>query len=139
MHRAHIDDAAAAGLVHMRQDGAGGEEGAVEMDRQHPAPFRQAEILQRMDDLDPGIADQDIHPAPGLDDCRDAVVYWEKLNEGYDAVFGSRFVKGGGVIDYPKVKYAINRLGNLFIKTLFRIRLNDSGVRSLKDRGGVEG
>jgi dolichol-phosphate mannosyltransferase len=60
------------------------------------------------------------------DDCRDVVGYWEKLNEGYDAVFGSRFVKGGGVIDYPKVKYAINRLGNLFIKMLFRIRLNDT-------------
>jgi dolichol-phosphate mannosyltransferase len=60
------------------------------------------------------------------DDCRDVVQYWEKLNEGYDAVFGSRFVKGGGVIDYPKVKYAINRLGNLFIKLLFRIRLNDT-------------
>jgi dolichol-phosphate mannosyltransferase len=60
------------------------------------------------------------------DDCRDVVGYWEKLNEGYDAVFGSRFVKGGGVIDYPKVKYAINRLGNLFIKLLFRIRLNDT-------------
>jgi dolichol-phosphate mannosyltransferase len=60
------------------------------------------------------------------DDCRDVVGYWEKLNEGYDAVFGSRFIKGGGVIDYPKVKYAINRLGNLFIKLLFRIRLNDT-------------
>ncbi|HEX3600832.1 MAG TPA: glycosyltransferase family 2 protein [Lacipirellulaceae bacterium] len=60
------------------------------------------------------------------DDCRDVVVYWQKLCEGYDAVFGSRFVKGGGVIDYPKIKYAINRLGNLFIKTLFRIRLNDT-------------
>lgn len=60
------------------------------------------------------------------DDCRDVVSYWEKLKEGYDAVFGSRFIKGGGVIDYPKVKYAINRLGNLFIKTLFRVRLNDT-------------
>jgi dolichol-phosphate mannosyltransferase len=60
------------------------------------------------------------------DDCRDVVQYWEKLNEGYDAVFGSRFVKGGGVIDYPRVKYAVNRLGNLFIKLLFRIRLNDT-------------
>ena len=60
------------------------------------------------------------------DDCRDVVQYWEKLNVGYDAVFGSRFVKGGGVIDYPRVKYAINRLGNLFIKMLFRIRLNDT-------------
>src|SRR6476660_6066596 len=43
------------------------------------------------------------------DDSRDVVGYWEKLNEGYDAVFGRRFIKGGGVIDYPRVKYAINR------------------------------
>jgi hypothetical protein len=30
------------------------------------------------------------------DDCRDVVRYWNKLNEGWDAVFGSRFLKGGG-------------------------------------------
>src|SRR6185295_1514718 len=58
------------------------------------------------------------------DDCRDVVQYWEKLNEGYDAVFGSRFVKGGGVIDYPRVKYYLNRMANWFIKVLFRIKLN---------------
>ena len=60
------------------------------------------------------------------DDCRDVVRYWQKLNEGYDAVFGSRFIKGGGVIDYPRIKYVINRLANLFIKLLFRIQLNDT-------------
>ncbi len=38
------------------------------------------------------------------DDCRDVVRYWEKLNEGYDCVFGSRFQRGGGVIDYPPIK-----------------------------------
>ena len=26
------------------------------------------------------------------DDCRDVVRYWQKLNEGYDCVFGSRFM-----------------------------------------------
>jgi dolichol-phosphate mannosyltransferase len=34
------------------------------------------------------------------DDCRDVVRYWHELNAGWDCVFGSRFVKGGGVIDY---------------------------------------
>src|ERR1700748_1156380 len=34
------------------------------------------------------------------DDCRDVVRYWQLLNEGWDAVFGSRFLRGGGVIDY---------------------------------------
>jgi dolichol-phosphate mannosyltransferase len=60
------------------------------------------------------------------DDCRDVVRYWQKLNEGYDCVFGSRFIKGGGVIDYPKIKLALNRLANYFLKVLFRIELNDT-------------
>jgi len=60
------------------------------------------------------------------DDCRDVVRYWQKLNEGFECVFGSRFMKGGGVIDYPKVKYLLNRLANLFIRLLFGIRLNDT-------------
>lgn len=60
------------------------------------------------------------------DDCRDVVRYWKLLNEGWDCVFGSRFVKGGGVIDYPWLKLRINRLTNLFIRTAFRIRLNDT-------------
>ena len=60
------------------------------------------------------------------DDSRDVVRYWHKLNEGYDCVFGSRFVKGGGVIDYPVFKLGINRLANLFIRLMFGIRLNDT-------------
>lgn len=60
------------------------------------------------------------------DDCRDVVRYWHLLNEGWDAVFGSRFVRGGGVIDYPWLKYRVNRLANLFIRLLFNVRLNDT-------------
>lgn len=60
------------------------------------------------------------------DDCRDVVLYWKKLNEGYDCVFGSRFLPGGGVIDYPRLKLVINRLANYFIRVLFRIQLNDT-------------
>jgi dolichol-phosphate mannosyltransferase len=60
------------------------------------------------------------------DDCRDVVRYWQELNQGWDCVFGSRFLKGGGVIDYPKVKLLVNRMANFFLKTLFAIRLNDT-------------
>ena len=60
------------------------------------------------------------------DDCRDVVRYWHTLNEGWDAVFGSRFMKGAGVIDYPWLKLRINRMANLFIRILFRISLNDT-------------
>ena len=60
------------------------------------------------------------------DDCRDVARYWEKLQEGYDCVFGSRFVKGGGTIDYPAVKWILNRMANVFIRLLFRHGLNDT-------------
>ena len=60
------------------------------------------------------------------DDCRDVVTYWKTLNEGYDCVFGSRFAKGGGTIDYPFFKLRLNRMANFFIRALFGIRLNDT-------------
>jgi dolichol-phosphate mannosyltransferase len=60
------------------------------------------------------------------DDCRDVVRYWRKLNEGWDCVFGSRFIKGGGVIDYPWLKLRVNRLANKFLQFLFNIKLNDT-------------
>src|SRR5262245_16175086 len=59
------------------------------------------------------------------DDCRDVVRYWQVLNDGWDCVFGSRFITGGGVIDYPWLKLRLNRLANLFIRILFRIPCND--------------
>jgi dolichol-phosphate mannosyltransferase len=60
------------------------------------------------------------------DDCRDVVRYWKLLNEGYECVFGSRFLRGGGVIDYPRVKLIVNRCANLFVRALFRFQLNDT-------------
>ena len=60
------------------------------------------------------------------DDSRDVVRYWRLLNEGWDAVFGSRFIKGGGVIDYPWVKLTLNRVANLFIRIIFGTKLNDT-------------
>jgi len=60
------------------------------------------------------------------DDCRDVVRYWEKLNEGYDCVFGSRFMKGGGTIDYPPIKLFLNRTANAFVRFMFRHGLNDT-------------
>ncbi|MFY9728759.1 MAG: glycosyltransferase family 2 protein [Bryobacteraceae bacterium] len=59
------------------------------------------------------------------DDCRDVVRYWELLGQGWDAVFGSRFVRGGGVTDYPAHKLVINRMANWFLRLLFRVPLND--------------
>ncbi len=60
------------------------------------------------------------------DDCRDVVRYWEELNKGFDCVFGSRFIKGGGTFDYPIVKLILNRIANSFLRYFFRIKLNDT-------------
>jgi dolichol-phosphate mannosyltransferase len=61
------------------------------------------------------------------DDPRDVVRYWQELQKPHiDCVFGSRFAKGGGVIDYPFLKLLLNRIANLFIRSLFRHGLNDT-------------
>jgi dolichol-phosphate mannosyltransferase len=64
--------------------------------------------------------------ADASDDPTDAARYWRLLQQGYECAFGSRFVKGGKVVDYPRVKLLVNRMANLFIKMLFRIPLNDT-------------
>jgi dolichol-phosphate mannosyltransferase len=64
--------------------------------------------------------------ADASDSPADAVRYWRLLNEGWDCVFGSRFVKGGKVVDYPRVKLFVNRLANLLVRLGFNIPLNDT-------------
>lgn len=59
------------------------------------------------------------------DDPGDVVAYYRKLQEGYDCVFGSRFVKGSRVNGYPGIKLILNRLGNAFIQLLFLLPYND--------------
>jgi dolichol-phosphate mannosyltransferase len=56
----------------------------------------------------------------------DAVKYWRLLCEGHECVFGSRFMRKGGVVDYPRVKLLVNRMANLFIRVMFAIPLNDT-------------
>jgi dolichol-phosphate mannosyltransferase len=90
-----------------------------------PGPHGFGRAIQRGLDAFSGDAVV-IMMADESDDCRDVVRYWHALQEGYDCVFGSRFMKGGGVIDYPRVKYMVNRLANWFVRTLFGIRLNDT-------------
>ena len=51
--------------------------------------------------------------------------YREILSENLDAVFGSRFIKGGKVVNYPKIKLILNRFGNLLAKLLIWSDLND--------------
>ncbi|MEA2402105.1 MAG: dolichol-phosphate mannosyltransferase [Thermoleophilaceae bacterium] len=64
--------------------------------------------------------------ADGSDDPRDLVRYYRILMQGYDCAFGSRFMPGSEVRDYPKLKLAINRVVNLGIRLLFRHGYNDT-------------
>lgn len=66
-----------------------------------------------------------IFMADGSDSPGDLVAFHRKLQEGYDCVFGTRFGHGGRVVDYPFPKLIANRLGNAFIRLLFRIPCND--------------
>jgi dolichol-phosphate mannosyltransferase len=63
--------------------------------------------------------------ADGSDAPADVVAYYRKLQEGYDCVFGSRFVRGARVVDYPLPKLLMNRLANFGIRTLFWMSYND--------------
>lgn len=64
--------------------------------------------------------------ADASDDPADVVTYYRRLSEGFDCVFGSRFVRGAKVVDYPRHKLLLNRLANTFIRVLFGLRLNDT-------------
>lgn len=56
----------------------------------------------------------------------DLVAFYRKMVEGnYDCVFGSRFIRGGQVIDYPRHKFFLNRLVNNGVRMVFRIPYND--------------
>lgn len=72
---------------------------------------------------------------------KDLVSYYRKMTAGnYDCVFGSRFIKGGKTVDYPKFKMFLNRLTNTTIRILFGIRYNDiTNAFKLYRRGTIEG
>ena len=59
------------------------------------------------------------------DNPDDIVQYVKYLDQGYDCVFGSRFIKGSKLYDYPLIKLILNRLANNFIRLLFLIKYND--------------
>ncbi len=64
--------------------------------------------------------------ADASDSPAHAVEYWRLLNQGYDCVFGSRFLRGSKVIDYPRVKLLVNRMANFLVRIGFNIPLNDT-------------
>jgi len=60
------------------------------------------------------------------DNIEDFKKYYSTIkNEQIDAVFGSRFIRGSKIIDYPKKKLILNRIFNIFTKILFISDYND--------------
>ena len=74
------------------------------------------------------------------DTPEDLVRFNSKMDEGYDCVFGTRWSKGGKVVDYPLVKKFINRLSNTIVRVLFGIKYNDcTNAFKLYKRHTIEG
>lgn len=63
--------------------------------------------------------------ADGSDSADDLVRYYYILRDRAECAFGSRFLPGSRVENYPRLKLIINRIGNLFIRVFFGLRYND--------------
>tara|TARA_B110001450_G_C17558625_1_gene455775 strand:- start:16 stop:729 length:714 start_codon:yes stop_codon:yes gene_type:complete len=60
------------------------------------------------------------------DHINDLIKYNSLMDEkNLDAVFGSRFIAGSTVIDYPFQKLALNRIFNVFVSIIFWNKYND--------------
>lgn len=75
------------------------------------------------------------------DSPQDLVKFYQTMREGnLDCVFGSRFMKGGKLIDYPVVKKIINRIANSIIRVVMQIKYNDTtNAFKLYKRQTIEG
>ena len=63
--------------------------------------------------------------ADGSDLPADVVRCYRVIEEGYDCVFGSRFIPGSRVTHYPPLKLFVNRLVNRMMQAMFLTRHND--------------
>jgi len=60
------------------------------------------------------------------DFAKDLIKYYNLINsEKYHAIFGSRFVRGSILINYPMLKLIYNRIFNYLISILFFVKYND--------------
>jgi dolichol-phosphate mannosyltransferase len=63
--------------------------------------------------------------ADSSDDPEDVIKYYNKIHQGYDCVFGTRFSSQSRIVNYPWHKLILNRLGNFFIQVSFWLPYND--------------
>lgn len=66
-----------------------------------------------------------IYMADLSDSPSDVVAYYRKIQEGYDCVFGSRFIRGSRVEKYPRLKLICNRIVNRCVQLMFWTKYND--------------
>jgi dolichol-phosphate mannosyltransferase len=92
-----------------------------------PSPFRNGFGFAVRAGLDAFEGDAvAIVMADGSDSPSDLVAYHRLLEEGYECAFGSRFIHGSRVVDYPRSKLVMNRIVNWGIRMLFRHGYNDT-------------
>ena len=68
-----------------------------------------------------------IYMADMSDSLDDLNSYYNEIksNDSLDAIFGSRFIRGSKVTNYPKMKFFLNRFANNLIKIIFFSKYND--------------
>jgi dolichol-phosphate mannosyltransferase len=78
--------------------------------------------------------------ADGSDAPEDILLSYKMIcQDGYDCVFGSRFIKGGQVENYPFVKYFLNRIFNNWVRIKTGINYNDfTNIFKLYHRRSIE-
>lgn len=118
-----VDDASSDGTEAVVRD-AGRTNPRIRYHRSHNPPGFGFAVRAGLDVYEGDAAV--IVMADGSDSPEDIATYVQVLAEGYDCAFGSRFVRGSRVIDYPKPKLALNRLINTGIRMLFRHGYNDT-------------
>ncbi|MDI9366299.1 MAG: glycosyltransferase family 2 protein [Flavobacterium sp.] len=75
------------------------------------------------------------------DSPKDLLTYYNTfITQKVDCVFGSRFIKGSKVINYPRNKLYINRFVNTCINWVFRLKYNDcTNAFKLYSKQTIEG
>jgi dolichol-phosphate mannosyltransferase len=78
--------------------------------------------------------------ADGSDAPEDILLSYKKIyREGYDCTFGSRFIKGGQVENYPFIKFFLNRIFNNWVRVKTGINYNDfTNIFKLYHRRSIE-
>src|ERR1041385_8152196 len=104
----------------------------------HPPGFGLAVRARLADFTGDAVA---VFMADASDRPEDLIAYYKQMiTADVDCVFGSRFIAGGKVIDYPGPKLALNRLANAFIRVVFGIHYNDvTNAFKLYRREVIEG